>query len=118
MFFPDLLKATYRRKNQRGPAARALVRADLPDPRSTLEGLVGELVEFHLEHPPEPPAAASEPKPLSALPPLAAALSAEAHLLASLPPDVRPPDMLGMAGVLRLMGLAGDPARAERTAAP
>ena len=54
---------------------------------------------------------------LLSLPPLAAALSAEAHLLASLPPDVRPPDMLGMDRVMRLAALAGGHARAERTAA-
>ena len=37
---------TYRRKGQRGPLASALVRSDLPDPRSVLESLVGELTEF------------------------------------------------------------------------
>ena len=112
-----VLTATYRRKNQRGPAARALIRADLPNPRAILEGLVGELVEFHVERPPVPPTKSAEPTPLSSLPPLAAVLSAQAHLLASLPPDVCPPDMLGMAVVIKLAALAGDPAREERTAA-
>jgi hypothetical protein len=117
VIFTAAMFATYRRKNQRGPAARALVRADLPDPRSVLKGLVGELVDFHIERPPVPAARPHKPTTLPTLPPLAAALSAEAHLLATLPPAVRPPDMLGMGGVLRLMGLTGDPARAERTAA-
>jgi hypothetical protein len=42
----------YRRKGQRGPLTGALVRADLPDARAVLEGLVGELVEFQC-FPPE-----------------------------------------------------------------
>jgi hypothetical protein len=111
--FQDLLEASYRRQNQRGPAARALVRADLPDPRAVLEGLVGKLVDFHIERLHVPPASAPNPTPLCPLPPLAAALSAEAHLLATLPPTDRPSDMLGMAGVLRLTGFGGDPARAQ-----
>jgi hypothetical protein len=41
------------------------------------------------------------------LPPLAAALSAEAHPLASLPFDTRPPDMLGVARVMKLMTPGG-----------
>jgi hypothetical protein len=121
--FPRPLAATYRRKKQRGPAARALVRADLREPRHVVETLVGELVEFHVDRPPDPPQATATapapaaPRPLPALPPLAAALSAEGHLLATMPPDARPTDMLGMAGVMRLMALAGEAARAERTAA-
>jgi hypothetical protein len=79
--------------------------------------LVGKLVEFHLERPPGPAASPHKPTTLPSLPALAAALSAEAHFLATLPPAIRPPDMLGMAGVLRLMGLTGDPVMAERTAA-
>ena len=43
---------------------------------------------------------------------LAAALSAEGHLLATLPPDGRPPDMLGMARVINLVALAAGPERA------
>jgi hypothetical protein len=43
------------------------------------------------------------PKPL---PPLAAALSAEAHLLATADPMERPVDALGVGGVLRLMRAA------------
>jgi hypothetical protein len=120
--FPNLLKATYRRKNQRGPVARALIRADLPDPRSVLEGLVGALAEFYAERPAEPPhnkAGAPEarpPKPLRALPPMTAALAAEAHLLASLPADARPPDMLGVARVMKLMTLATEYPGAQRAA--
>jgi hypothetical protein len=123
VIFPNLLKAAYRRKNQRGPAARALIRADLPDPRAVLEGLVGGLAKFHVEGPldrPQGVASAPEPrppKPLRALPPMTAALSAESHLLASLPSDARPPDMLGIAGVIKLMGLAAQPAGIERAAA-
>ena len=49
--FEDLLRATYRRKGQRGRPARALVSAALPDPRAVLESLVGELTEFHVERP-------------------------------------------------------------------
>jgi hypothetical protein len=52
LFFPGALKASYRRQNQHGPLARALVSAELPDPRAALQGLVGELVEFHVERPP------------------------------------------------------------------
>jgi hypothetical protein len=109
----------YRRKGQRGPLAGALVRAHLPDPRFVLEGMVGELVEFHAPRPSEPPADGRRPEPAQALPPLpplAAALSAEAHLLASLPPDERPPDMLGMAGAFRLIALK-DAARTRKMAA-
>jgi hypothetical protein len=104
--FQELLRGTYRRKGQRGPLANVVVGADLPDPRSVLEGLVGELVEFHVEQTPAPPAQATPPKPLPELPPLAAAVSAEAHLLATLNPDARPPDMLGMARVMLLMATA------------
>jgi hypothetical protein len=123
VIWPGLVKATYRRKSQRGPAARALVRADLPDPRAVLEDLVGELTEFHTESPPGRPqdtASAPEPrppKPLRALPAIAAALSAESHLLASLPSDARPPDMLGMARVMKLMALTTAAAGVERAAA-
>jgi hypothetical protein len=111
--------ARYRRKNQRGPAARALVSAALSDPRAVLESLVGELTEFHVERPSDSPAEASarEPeRPARPLPPLAAALSAEGHLLATLPPDGRPPDMLGMARVMKLMTLAAELDGAERAA--
>jgi hypothetical protein len=114
------LQATYRRKTQKGKPARALVRADLADPRATLERLVGELTEFHLDRPPASPAEASAresaPQPLPTLPPLAAALAAEGHLLATLPPDGRPPDMLGMARVMKLMALAAELTGAERPA--
>jgi hypothetical protein len=106
-----VLRGTYRRKGQRGPLSNLLVRSDLPDPRAVLEGMVGELNEFHVERPPDPasdtkpnPEAAS-PKPRPVLPPLAAALSAEAHLLGTMPPDMCPPEMLGMAGIMRLMKL-------------
>ena len=112
------MTARYRRKNQRGQPARALVRADLPDPRAVLEGLVGELTEFHVERPPDPTVRA-HPKRSARLPPLprlAAALSAEAHLLATLPSDARPPDTLGMARVIRLMALANDAAGTKRAA--
>jgi hypothetical protein len=112
--------ARYRRKNQRGAAGRALVRADLSDPRATLESLVGELTEFHLDRPPASPAEANAPEPerpaQAPLPPLAAALSAEGHLLAKLPPDGRPPDMLGMARVMKLMALAAELTGATRAA--
>jgi hypothetical protein len=107
------MKAAYRRRGQRGPLASALVRSDLPDPRAGLEGLVGELVEFHVERPPEPAGKAGAPEAApQRLPPLAAALSAEGHLLATLPPDERPPDVLGMARVIKLMALAAGPERA------
>jgi hypothetical protein len=117
--FPGCRLAIYRRAGQRGPAARALVDAALHDPRAVLESLVGELTEFHVERPSEPPAEASAPvpeRPTRTLPALAAALSAEGHLLASLPFDARPPDMLGMAGVMKLMTLADEPGGAERAA--
>ena len=114
------LQASYRRKAQKGKPARALVRADLPDPRAILESLVGELTEFHVEHPPESPAKPREPArerpPQRPLPPLAAALSAAGHLLATLPPHGRLPDMLGMAGVMKLMALSAEPAGAQRAA--
>ena len=55
-----ILTARYRRRNQRGPAARALIDAALPDPRAVLESLVGELTEFHLERRAAPP---PRPKP-------------------------------------------------------
>jgi len=85
--------------------------------------LVGELVEFHVERRPDPSKEAANPpepltpKPLPHLPPLAAALSVEGHLLSTLPVDARPPDMLGMASIVRLMSLARDPAGAERATA-
>jgi hypothetical protein len=111
--------ARYRRKNQRGAAARALVNPALPDPRAVLESLVGELTEFHLDRPAGAPADAGAAEPersVRPMPPLAAALSAEGHLLASLPPDGRPPDMLGMARVIKLMNLAAELVGAERAA--
>jgi hypothetical protein len=118
--FADLLRASYRRKGQRGRSARALIAAALPDPRAVLERLVGELTEFHLDRAARSPAEAGAPEPersMRPLPPLAAALSAEAHLLATLPPDERPPDMLGMARVIKLMTLAGEHGGPERAAA-
>lgn len=121
--FLDPLTATYRRKNQRGPAARALVRADLPDPRAVLEGLVGEVVGFQVDRPVEPAAGASAtapraaPTPLPPSRPLAAALSAESYLLASLPSYAHPPDMLGMARVMKLIALTTAGAGVERAAA-
>jgi hypothetical protein len=45
-----------------------------------------------------------------------AALSAEAHLLATLPPGGRPLDQLSMAGVMKLVNLAAELAGAERAA--
>jgi hypothetical protein len=118
--FQDLLRATYRRKGQRGRPARALVSAALRDPRAVLESLVGELTEFHVERPSDSSAEASAPdsapQRLPTLPPLAAALSAEGNLLATLPPDGCPPDMLGMARVMKLMALAAELAGAERAA--
>jgi hypothetical protein len=110
-----ILTARYRRRDQRGAAARALVDAALQDPRAVLEGLVGELTEFHLDRPPSSHAEAGVPDsegPVRPLPPLAAALSAEGLLLASLPTDARPPDMLGMARVIKLMTMAAGPERA------
>jgi hypothetical protein len=116
LFFDPPLKATYRRKGQRGPLACALVRSDLSDPRSILEGLVGELVEFQVERSPRSPgrpsASDTSPHRLPPLPPLAAALSAEGYLLATLSPDERPPDVLGMTRVIKLMALAARPERA------
>jgi hypothetical protein len=47
---------------------------------------------------------------------MAATLAAEAHLLATLPPNGRPPDMLGMARVMKLMALAAELTGAERAA--
>jgi hypothetical protein len=47
---------------------------------------------------------------------MAATLAAEAHLLAILPPDGRPLEQLGMAGVMKLMALATELAGAERAA--
>jgi hypothetical protein len=120
VFFGEPVKVTYRRKGQRGPLASALVCSSLPEPRSVLEAMVGELVEFHMDRRSDSPAEASAPQsapqPLSRLPPLAAALSAEAHLLASLPSDARPPDMLGMARIIKLMTLAGERCGAKRAA--
>jgi hypothetical protein len=43
------LNCSYRRRGQSGSKARALVRADLPEPRAALEALIGPLVEFVLE---------------------------------------------------------------------
>jgi hypothetical protein len=121
VFFAPPVKAAYRRRGQRGPLARALVRSDLPDPRAVLEGLVGELVEFQLERPPrspdKPSASDTSPRHLPPLPPLAAAMSAEGHLLATLSPDERPPDVLGMARIIQLMALAAAHAEPERAAA-
>jgi hypothetical protein len=116
VFFAPLVKAAYRRRGQRGPLACALVRPDLSDPRAVLEGLVGELLEFQLERPPQPSgkpdAAETAPQRLPPLPRLAAAMSAEGHLLATLPADERPPDVLGMARVMKLMAMAAGPERA------
>jgi hypothetical protein len=109
--FQDLLRATYRREGQRGKRARALLSAAVPDPRAVLESLVGELAEFDIESEDDPPVAKA-PDPPPPLRPLAAALSAEGHLLATLPPDQRPPDMLGMARAMKLMALAADTAGA------
>jgi hypothetical protein len=99
-------QATYRRQGQKGKPARALVRADLPDPRPVLESLVGELTELHVERSTKPSGKANAPalplQRLMPLPPMAAALAAEGHLLATLLPGQRPPDMLGMAGVIML----------------
>jgi hypothetical protein len=85
-----------------------------------LQGLIGELTEFRLQRPPEPvkqtgPAQAAAQR-LPSLPRLAAALSAEARLLATRPADARPPDTLGMARVIRLMAPADDPAATRRAA--
>jgi hypothetical protein len=120
VFFGEPVKATYRRKEQRGPLASALVRSSLPNPRAVLEGMVGELVEFHMARPSDSradaSAASSVAQPLPPLPPLGAALSAEGHLLASLPPDERPPDMLGMARVMKLVTMAGEHSGTARAA--
>jgi hypothetical protein len=86
-----------------------LVSAAVLDPRAVLESLVGELAEFEVED--EPPAA-KVPEPPPPLRPLAAALSAEGRMLATLPADQRPPDMLGMARAMKLMALAADTAGA------
>ena len=51
------------------------------------------------------------------MPAHAAAMSAEAHLLATLPPGERPPDVLGMARVIKLMTLAAEHAAPEGAAA-
>ena len=116
LFSSGALRASYRRKGQRGPLACALVRSDLSAPRSILEGLVGELVEFQVERSPRSPdrpsASDTSHHRLPPLPRLAAALSAEGHLLAALSPDERPPDVLGMARVVKLMALAAGPERA------
>jgi hypothetical protein len=113
VFFGEPVKATYRRKGQRGPLASALVRSSLPNPRGVLEGMVGELLEFRMDRRPwdssvEASAARSVARLLPPRPPLAAALSAEGQLLASLPPAERPPDMLGMARVMKLVTMAGE----------
>jgi hypothetical protein len=116
LFSSGALRASYRRKGQRGPLACALVRSDLSAPRSILESLVGELVEFQVERRPRPPdkpsASDASPHRLPPLPRLAAALSAEGHLLATLSPDERPPDVLGMARVIKLVALPAGPERA------
>jgi hypothetical protein len=116
LFLSEALSASYRRKGRRGPLACALVRSSLPDPRAVLEGMVGELVEFDMERPSAVPTEAGASRSVvPALPPLprlAAALSAEGHMLASLAPHERPPDMLGMARVIKLMALAAGPERA------
>ena len=44
-------------------------------------------------------------------------MSAEAQLLATLPPDERPPDVLGMARVMKLVALAAEHAGPERAVA-
>jgi hypothetical protein len=111
-----LLKATYRRQGQRGKHARALVGGAVSDPRAVLEGLVGELAEFDIESEDDPPVAKA-PDPPPPLRPLAAALSAEGHLLATLPPGQRPPDMLGMARVMKLVALTADHDATKRAAA-
>lgn len=83
--------------------------AGLPNPRAALEALVGPLAEFTLDviempgetaRPEPPPIPQRAERPLR---PLAAALAAEAHLLATADPTERRPDMLGFAGVYRLM---------------
>lgn len=50
------INCSYRRIDQRGPVARALVRADLSQPRRALEALVGPLSMFHADgrQPPAP----------------------------------------------------------------
>jgi hypothetical protein len=111
-----LLKATYRRQGQRGKHAQALVGAAVPDPRAVLESLVGELVEFDIESEDDPPVAKA-PDPPPPLRPLAAALSAEGHLLATLPPGQRPPDMLGMVRVMKLVALTAEHDATKRAAA-
>jgi hypothetical protein len=116
VFFPKLNKAAYRRKGQRGRQARALIQADLPDPRAVLENLVGELVEFEVEGEDDPPVGKA-PDPPPPLRPLAAALSAEGHLLATLPPDQRLPDMLGMTRAMKLAALTAEFEAAKRAAA-
>jgi hypothetical protein len=65
LFSSGALRASYRRKGQRGPLACALVRSDLSAPRSILKGLIGELVEFHVERSPRSPdkPSASETSP-------------------------------------------------------
>jgi hypothetical protein len=67
--------------------------------------LVGDLTEFYVDRVVRSPAESGAPereRSMRPLPPLAAALSAEAHLLATLSPDARPPDVLGMARVMKL----------------
>jgi hypothetical protein len=121
VFFGEPLRVSYRRKGQRGPLACALVRSELSAPRAVLEGLVGELVEFQVERSPrssdKPNASGTSPRRLPPLPPLAAALSAEGHLLATLSSDERPPDVLGMARVMKLAALAAEHAKPERAVA-
>jgi hypothetical protein len=81
-----------------------------------LEGMVGELVEFDMDRqsagPIEGSASQSGPPLLPPLPRLAAALSTEGHMLASLLPHERPPDMLGMGRVIKVMGLVAERATA------
>jgi hypothetical protein len=113
-------QATYRRKSQTGKRTRALVSATLPDPRAVLQSLVGELTEFQVERPSDSPTETREREPARPaqwpLLPLAAVLSAEGHLLATLPPDDRPPDTLGMARAIKLMALAAEAAGTGRAA--
>jgi hypothetical protein len=110
MFFPTVRKGTYRRKGAHGPLAGLLVRSDLPDPKAVLEGMVGEVTEFTIEQPPEPPAHAAEPPPQKATEPKPAmpraldVLSYQGHMLATLDPYQRPPDMLGAHQLLALTG--------------
>jgi hypothetical protein len=64
----QLTSCSYRRRNQRGPLARALLRADLPCPRAAVEALIGALAEFSLDKAAGGPAA-HEPDPSPPPPP-------------------------------------------------